>query len=78
LPRVYVNFQRKGVIIERGAAAIEVNRDVAVEDVYKMALNKQFKEFLVTNREYDEESMTWEFEIMKEDDTDGFTPYPNA
>ncbi len=76
LPRVYVNFERKGVVVERGAAAIEITRDATVEDVYKMALNKQFKEFLISDRQYDEDSMTWEFQIMKEDDTDGFTPYP--
>jgi hypothetical protein len=76
VPRVYVNFTRKGVIVERGAAAIEINRDATVEDVYKRALNKEFKEFLISDRQYDDESMTWEFEIMKEDDTDGFTPYP--
>ncbi len=77
MPRVYVNFIRKGVVVERGAAAIEINRDVTVEDVQKMALKKQFKEFLITDRQYDDASMTWEFEIMKEDDTDGFTPYPS-
>lgn len=68
MPRVFVNFERKGVVVERGAAAIEITRDATVEDVYKMALSKQFKEFLISDRDYDEESMTWEFEIMKEDD----------
>ena len=76
MPRVYVNFQRKGVVVERGAAAIEIKRDATVQDIYKMALDQQFKEFLISDREYDESSMTWEFEIMKEDDTDGFNPYP--
>jgi len=76
VPRVYVNFQRKGVVVERGAAAIEIKRDATVQDIYKMALDQQFKEFLISDREYDESSMTWEFEIMKEDDTDGFNPYP--
>lgn len=74
MARVFVNFERKGVVVERGAAAIEVNRDATVEDVYKMALNKQFKEFLVSDRKYDEDSMTWEFEIIKEDDLG----HPNA
>lgn len=68
MARVFVNFQRKGIIVERGAAAIEIKNDASVEDVYKMALNKKFKEFLISGREYDEDSMTWEFEIMKEDD----------
>lgn len=68
LPRVFVNFERKGVVVERGAAAIEINRDATVEDVYKKALTKDFKEFLISDRRYDEDSMTWEFEIIKEDD----------
>jgi hypothetical protein len=76
VPRVYVNFQRKGVVVERGAAAIEITRDATVEEVYKMALNQEFKEFLISDRQYDDESMTWEFEIMKEDNSDGFSPYP--
>jgi hypothetical protein len=76
VPRVYVNFQRKGVVVERGAAAIEITRDATVEEVYKMALNQEFKEFLISDRQYDDESMTWEFEIMKEDDSNDFTPYP--
>lgn len=74
MARVFVNFERKGVVVERGAAAIEIKRDATVEDVYKMALSKQFKEFLISDREYDESSMTWEFEIMKEDDLG----HPNA
>ena len=68
MPRVFVNFVRKGVVVERGAAAIEIKRDATVEDVYKMALDKKFKEFLISDRQYDDASMTWEFEIMKEDD----------
>jgi len=74
VPRVFVNFTRKGVVVERGAAAIEIKRDASVEDVYKMALEKKFKEFLISDRHYDEDSMTWEFEVMKEDDIDGFNP----
>ena len=68
MARVFVNFERKGVVAERGAAAIEIKRDATVEDVYKMALKKDFKEFLISDRQYDDDSMTWEFEIMKEDD----------
>ena len=74
MARIFVNFQRKGVVVERGAAAIEVKRAASVEDVYKMALQKDFKEFLISDRQYDEESMTWEFEIIKEDDLG----HPNA
>lgn len=74
LARVFVNFERKGVVVERGAAAIEIKRDATVEDVYRKALNKEFKEFLISDRQYDEESMTWEFEIMKEDDLDRPNP----
>lgn len=76
MPRVYVNFIRKAVVVERGAAAIEISRDTTVEEVYKKALNKEFKEFLISDRQYDEDQTTWEFQIIKEDDTDGFTPYP--
>jgi hypothetical protein len=72
-----VNFERKGVVVERGAAAIEITRDATVEEVYKKALNQDFKEFLISDREYDDESMTWEFEIMKGDDIDGHSPYPS-
>lgn len=67
MPRVYLEFQRKAQVFERGAVAVEVDGTESPRDIYKKALTKNFREFLISERVYDEEKMEWEFELMPDE-----------
>lgn len=64
MPRFHLQFERTATVKETGGVSVEVDDANSVADVYKMALSKNFKEFLVSGREYEDES--WEFTIMKD------------
>lgn len=66
MPRFHLTFERTATVKETGGVSVEVKDASSVSDVYKEALKKQFKEFLVADREYSDEA--WEFSLMKETD----------
>jgi len=66
MPRFYLEFERTSTVKETGGVSVEVPKNASIQDIYKQALSKEFKEFLVSEREYTDEQ--WEFTLMRNND----------
>lgn len=66
--RVYVAFNRTASVIETGAAAIDIEDTGWIDwsEVEEKAQNREFAEFRVHERDYDEED--WAFTPVQEEE----------
>lgn len=66
--RFHLQFERTATVRETGGVSVDVDGAISISDVYKEALKKDFKAFLVSDREYTDEA--WEFSLLPEEDED--------
>lgn len=64
LRKVNLRFTRVSTVTEHGGVCIEVPPFADVDEIFKKAHEKKWKEFLTTERKYDDEN--WQFEIIKD------------
>lgn len=64
--RIKLTFERTATVKETGEIEVDINGTTSVADVYKKAFKKDFKSFVITDREYKDED--WEFAIVRRDE----------
>lgn len=64
--RIYLKFEREAKVKETGVVAVSTDGSTSIADVYKQAFKKDFKEWLTSDREYEDEK--WEFSIIEGED----------
>lgn len=70
MTRVGLVFTREVTVIETGYVEVEVDDPDNMNKVFGAAERKEFKKFLVAERDYNPEDDTWDFEIAPEAEND--------
>lgn len=60
-------FTRTSTVVETGHVQIEVDDPDNMNKVFGAAERKEFKQYLVAERDYDPEDDDWDFEIVEKD-----------
>lgn len=66
MTRVHMTFNRQARVIETGGCTVEVKDPNDMREIRQKTEARDFVEFLVADRDYDEED--WEFEILDEEE----------
>lgn len=67
MARVKVTFERKGTFTMKGGAEIEIDDPEDYSELYLKGCRKEFKSYLPTEINYDDEE--WDFEFLEEKET---------
>lgn len=65
---IKIAFNRQAGVIETGTCVVEVKDPNDMREINKKLYNKDFKELLITDRDYDEED--WDFELLNDEEED--------
>ncbi len=68
MARAYLSFVRTGAFKYTGGCAVDVDDPTSMKDIWAAAHDFMFKEYLVKDRDYNNEE--WTFELLEIVDTD--------
>lgn len=68
MARAYLNFTTKGTFKHSGRISVDVDDPTSLKDIWAAANDLVFSEYLVRQREYDNDE--WSFELLSVEEND--------
>lgn len=68
MARAYLKFKKTGTFTYHGGVAVDVSENAKLDEIWAAAHDLMFKEYIVREREYDNEE--WSFELVEVEEKD--------